>query len=288
MKQLFSNPQHQAQIDEKGFFVTDFFTANKVQELRQFYRANNASAKKGFHSTQADMSTDYRRRVFEMFSQGAQPNIQQLIEDYVLVAASFVVKEPDIHSAVRLHQDWNLTNEPEFTAYNIWCPLTDTNAANGALHIVAGSHKLPATYRGTGLPDSSALCQGIAMDKLTCVPLKAGQAIVYDVRCLHASPPNTGSETRIACALGIVPKRASLIHYSNNAETGLVSEHSISPEFFLHYRKSQEFMSRFPVIKTMPFNELKPKQYTPREVSHLLRKENWFICIKKYAAFISN
>jgi ectoine hydroxylase-related dioxygenase (phytanoyl-CoA dioxygenase family) len=241
LKQVFYNNFYQTEIDQKGFVVIDFFSPAEVQELQNFYQAHNTSLKKGFHSTQADLSVEYRKKVFEVFSQKAVPHLNKIVKDYTPVAASFVVKEPDAKSAVRLHQDWNLTRESEFPAYNIWSPLTDTTASNGALHLVAGSHRLLPTFRGTGLPDSSAKCQGLKMEQLTCVPLKAGQGIVYDVRVLHASPPNTSNSTRVACALGIVPKETPLLHYGYNPETGLVSM-LLPPGSFLPTVRSRHFL----------------------------------------------
>jgi hypothetical protein len=48
---------------------------------------------------------------------------------------------------------------------------------------------------------------------LEFVPLKAGDAVAFDNRTIHAAPPNLTRTNRTAVAIGMTPREAPLYHY---------------------------------------------------------------------------
>jgi hypothetical protein len=75
---------------------------------------------------------------------------------------------------------------------------------------------------------------------MTVIELKAGQAVVFNNKTLHASPPNTSQETRIAFGLGITRSEAQLRHYFLLPQTAdRIEGYEVSREFFLSYNNAR-------------------------------------------------
>jgi hypothetical protein len=73
------------------------------------------------------------------------------------------------------------------------------------------------------------------------VELRAGQAVVFDNRTLHASPPNTTAQTRVAFGIGITHREATLRHYYllPRSESPMVEGYEVHPDFFLTYNNAR-------------------------------------------------
>jgi hypothetical protein len=268
---IFKDPLHQSGYEKNGFVVAGFFSKEAVDGLLALYHETTPGGKNGFHSTLHHASVAYRENVFKTAAMYAKDGIDRLFTDHYAITGSFVVKEPDTQSSVHLHQDWNLTPEPEQPAFNIWVPLTDTEFHNGALHVLPGSHRLRQTYRGTGLPDPCDLIRDIPFSRLQAVPAKAGQAIIYDVRTLHTSPPNLSGKTRVACAVGAVSRSTQLLHYRLDAEAGQIAEYAITPEFFTAFENTPRFWERWAIRNTTEFLPQNVRQFQKAELAALLK-----------------
>lgn len=80
---------------------------------------------------------------------------------------------------------------------NIWCPLIDLHGNNGVLEILPQSHRLFFTYRGSSLPDIYDDVKQEIRAYLKPMPLKAGEAIIFDQSIIHYSPPNLSDQERV-------------------------------------------------------------------------------------------
>ena len=87
----------------------------------------------------------------------------------------FIVKDPG-ETPFKVHQDWNVVDEKENFAINVWIPLHDITLNEGGLWLVEGSHNIKRNVRGSAylFPDYSEF-----LDKLenaaTSVNLKTGR-----------------------------------------------------------------------------------------------------------------
>jgi phytanoyl-CoA hydroxylase len=127
--------------------------------------------------------------------------LQQLVgPNLCLTHQQFVTKLPDRNderSDIPLHQDNGYGQLEPMTDITVWIPLVDTNAQNGCLHIVPGSH------RGGLLEHSPAgvnpvLIEAATRESATPVEARAGEGIAFSGLTLHGSGPNHSPNVRAA------------------------------------------------------------------------------------------
>lgn len=283
VRSWFSVAAHQQQYENEGYIIVDFFTPEELQAISDFYdRTRRSAGLSGFHSTLHNTDADYRTNVRERVSQLALPHLHRLMNNFRIITCSFVVKEPDANSAVVIHQDWSLTDEHHFPALNIWLPVTPITAENGPLHILPGSHKLPFTYRGTGLPDPCASIHDIPLNRFLPVYLKPGQAIIYDVRMIHASPPNRSDRPRVACAIGALPDEAEMLHFRYRPEEGQVYTYGVDEKLFIDYAPTDAFFAsqQMKGKTAIPADQLRP--FTVQQITPLLRSRGWMARVRDF------
>ncbi|CAM6004738.1 unnamed protein product [Sphagnum balticum] len=131
------------------------------------------------------------------------------------------------------HQDWNIVDEDKFRSFNIWVPLVDLSDDNGVICVMPGSHTWRKTYRSANIPTAYAEREQEFWASMQRLYMKAGEALIYDHRLIHASGANTTDEIRLACVYGIIPQGAEMLYYhGKDAQT--VEVYKSNPEFFLY------------------------------------------------------
>jgi hypothetical protein len=112
-------------------------------------------------------------------------------------------------------------------------PLVNLHEKNGAIRIEPGSHLWDFNYRsaniGFAYPEKE---QGLWKSMLR-LDMKAGEALIYDHRLIHASGNNETDEIRLACVYGIIPNGAQMFYYHKN-EQGNIDVYESNPDFFLY------------------------------------------------------
>jgi ectoine hydroxylase-related dioxygenase (phytanoyl-CoA dioxygenase family) len=246
MKTLFKDAQLQAQFEKDGYAVIELLDPAQVDELKTFYRGldNRPSSPSAFQVSLDNASPDFVRAVFDRLSGRVRGNVDRHFQDYKIFTASFVTKSSDRLGVVPPHQDWTFVDENEFWSATIWCPLVDVNEENGALGVIRGSHRFYDHVRPSPSPQYAPPFKdqlALIFPYLTIVKLKAGQAIVFDNRTMHASPPNTTPEVRVAFGIGITQKEAGLRHYYMlpGQDRPLMEGFEVNPEFFYSYNNAR-------------------------------------------------
>ena len=133
-----------------------------------------------------------------------------LIQDLYSGGVFQIISKPAKSSALYWHQDWGRWNDP--ISLSPWPQqvflnwyLTDTNAENGCLRLIPGTHRrrielhqhLINAHEGGGY-DIKETNEWMFIDypQAIDVPVKAGQLVIGDARLLHATRPNRSSERR--------------------------------------------------------------------------------------------
>lgn len=101
---------------------------------------------------------------------------------------------------------------PYRTAVSIWIPLQDTDATNGCMLYVPGSHRdaLLTHESVDGAGRAHALrAVGVDPTRGVPVPLRAGDAVLHHSRTLHAAGPNISDAPRRALTLEFAVKSNS-------------------------------------------------------------------------------
>ncbi|MEB3311172.1 MAG: phytanoyl-CoA dioxygenase family protein [Snowella sp.] len=216
MTQLLHQIPLQTETFEKaGYLVIDFLDKAEIQFVLNLYQQKSSGLTTGFAPSIMSADVDYRKFINVKTKELLGRKITTLFPDYRLCFWNFVVKKAArTDSQVQMHQDWSFTDESRFQSLGIWCPLIDVQPFNGCLHLVPGSHHLNTQPRG-GLNEFPYrhLLPVIEEKYLTALPMKAGQAVVYNTRLFHCSPPNQSDTERVVLAGLMIPKVSPLRYY---------------------------------------------------------------------------
>ena len=203
------------EFNKKGYIIINFLDQSEIQFLMNLYQQTSSGLTLGFAPSIMSEDIDYRQFIDEKIKELLGTKITLFFRDYRLCFWNFLVKQASrSDSQVQMHQDWSFTDENQFQSLGIWCPLIDVEPLNGCLHLVPGSHYLNTQPRG-GLNEFPYrhLLPLIEQEYLIALPMKAGQAVVYNTRLFHCSPPNQTDVERVVLAGLMIPKISPLRYY---------------------------------------------------------------------------
>lgn len=236
---IFKKPEHQKQYEKDGYILIDFLSANETNELKSAFEKMTPWFKDGFMSSVYVPQDGYKQQVDQLLEPYGKKIVDELMNNYRVIIGMFMIKGSGEQSAMYPHQDWTLVDENKFASFNIWIPLVDVDYKNGAMSIMRGGHLLPFTIRGSNVPDALQDYSKFLPEKLTYMPMKAGQALIYDHRCIHVSPPNISGKIRPACAIGLVPDQAEAFHYFFDKENKMLMRYKADKEFYFNHVHNQ-------------------------------------------------
>lgn len=240
-KSLFKDSALQHQLNEKGYVTIQVLNDAELSELRSFYseiHPEGAPEKiDGIHMTTWCEDLDYKLSVANRLSEIYSKPCEAIFENYRTLNNVFIVKDAG-ETPFKVHQDWNVLDEKENFAINVWIPLYDITQNEGGLWVVEGSHKISRHVRGSAYLFPNYTPFNDELEKAAkSVNLKAGEAIIFYVNIIHGSPPNHGENERIATCFSVVPKDAPLtIYFQKNAGDPL-EVHSPNDDFMYHYEQ---------------------------------------------------
>lgn len=242
---LFANTETQEYFDTHGYVKIPLLNSTEVEALNEYYLSLNHDHIKdyGFHISLENESDDYRTGVFEKLFSTIMPRLDPLLKNYQAFTASYVIKEAGLQNIVPPHQDWSFVDETEFVSATVWVALMDVNKNNGALGIIKGSHKIFNDARSSPSPQSKSILSDHVFTLfpfVEVIDMKAGEALIFNNKTIHASPPNVSGVNRIAAGIGITNKRARLRHYYQNpGDEKKIEVYEVEPKFFPHYNNSK-------------------------------------------------
>lgn len=216
MRKVFKENWQEKQFQKYGYTIVKLLEIKEINNLSVFYNENKKDGTENFHSTHFSKDRNYKRNVHEKIVGVFESSLKNILIDYNLLFANFMVKEIGENSIMPLHADWTYVDEEQFQSIGIWCPLTDTNEKNGMLGVVPFSHLLKKNKRGPKIPSPfNEFNQYIIDNYGKLLPIKAGEAVIYNHRTLHFSPPNLSNNTRVAVNIVATPAEATLFHYAS-------------------------------------------------------------------------
>ncbi len=301
MKSLFRNDRTQAEFDRDGYAAIDLIDEAQVNDLKAFYYGleQAESSASGFQVSLDNTSPDFVRTVSERLTKTVRGSVDKHFKDYQIFTASFVTKSKDPLGVVPPHQDWTFVDESRFWSATIWCPLVNVNVDNGALGVIKGSHRFYDHVRPSPSPQYAPPFTDqlmLIVPYLTIVELKAGQAIVFNNRTIHASPPNTSTEVRVAFGIGITQEEAGIRHYYMlpGQQKPLIEGFEVAPEFFYSYNNARlsamyQSGSKPKNLNSLGVFTLSPRHYDETQLKEAMgsagNKENTALISKMTALF---
>lgn len=237
MSPLFRAPYHEAQFERDGYVLVEGFGADAVEEAAAVFSETTGPVRSGFHNSLRLDVTDERTRIAAFVTRRFREPIERILHGVRPLTGAFLSKGSDGDSMVSPHQDWSLVDERIYRSFNIWMPLCETTAQNGALGIVRRSHRLPYTIRGTNVPSGTELRADLLLPYVTAVPMRAGDALIYEHRMIHASSSNRSGVARTAMSVSVISHEAPALHYVGDLSApGTVRELEVDDGFFDRYR----------------------------------------------------
>jgi ectoine hydroxylase-related dioxygenase (phytanoyl-CoA dioxygenase family) len=224
-------------LGREGYVVTELLDGGAVASLREAAEGLAGRLRAGFDSTLLSGDKGLRAEADHLVRSALVGPVAELLDGVRIAFCSFVAKSPDGGaSEVPLHQDWSFVDEARYCSLGLWCPLVDVDAVNGCLQIVPGSHVGVHAPRAAFSPFRYAqIAEQLRGSYLFAVPMQAGQAMLFDNRLMHASPPNRSARLRVAATAVLVPSEAQLLYYhmADRRDPDRVEVFEVEDSFYL-------------------------------------------------------
>jgi len=236
------------ELEQNGYAVIDFLNESEVQSLLNFDQENfppRDLVTTGMSFSAGTSELSYRRAITQQVKEIFAPKLTELFPESRVLLCNLVRKQPDkLHSEMPLHQDPSLVDEVVLTAYGVWCPLIDVDEQNGCLQVVKKSHVLTSKIRPffvfEGFPYSQEILSLMEKQYLTSIPMRAGQAVIYDKRLFHGSLRNSTAVERVVAICSVVPEEI-LSHFCYRDSTSSKIElFEVEDEFYDRYIVGQK------------------------------------------------
>ncbi len=285
MRKVFKNPELEAQFQKDGYVIIPFLSDEEVASLKERYfetlpnsggliGADDAGIKDQvtYDFTFIDKNIDYKRSVYDLITSRFAKHVDEYLDNYRPIIANFIRKKSK-DGEVPLHQNWAFVDETKCTSVSIWCPLVDSNEANGTLQVVPGTHKKYGVNRGPMVPWELENIKHEIIDRfLVPMNVKAGQAVVLDDSLVHYSAINKTDDLRLAIQLILMPAEEKSIHYHMNPQksTTSIDVLEVDVDFYMEFNPWKQ-PENVKVLRTIPFKshnmtvkEFEKKIYGPK------------------------
>ncbi len=280
MNRVFMDTSLQRTFENKGYVVIpSLLTGENILNLKGLSVQFEKQFEGTFHTTHFSTNIDYKQQVHDTISNQAFPKLSPFLNDFIPLFGNFMIKNADGKTSMDLHADWTYVDETKHTSAAVWVPLIDVNEENGCFGLIERSHQITNDIRGPRIRQSTQQ-NDLAWSKKhgKLIPLKAGDAIIYNHRLLHFSPPNKSKIPRPAFNLTVVPKHVPLVHYCMPECTDEILMYEVQDsQFYILYNHFQK-PETGTLIRTLPKNTVKfidPLMENFRAIQFKNRIKNW-------------
>ena len=225
----------QRSLEHYGFAVVPFFRGARL-ETQKAVAADLGAApddpRKAVNWSFHSRSRKHKEAVKRLGTEAADL-LDATFTDHVVFLTTYITKWPGDHSAFPPHQDPTLVDERHHTGVTVWIPLVDVDVANGMLHVVPGSHRFSARLRTQDVDQSTFadFDHQFLHEHGRGVPMRAGEALIFDNRLVHFSLPNRGREERVVLSFGMRPRSGSCVVVAPDGDE--VAIHEVADDFYI-------------------------------------------------------
>ncbi|MFN8321305.1 MAG: phytanoyl-CoA dioxygenase family protein [Chitinophagales bacterium] len=192
-----------------GYYVVDFLGETERRRLLDTYEKYRKKSDGGKGAFYGEMSSDIHYAIEGIL----RHSWDKWFVDYKSVVNGFVVKTAGEFSQCPIHQDVADIDETKFSSINVWAPLQPITPMNGALHIVPKSQHIFVPYRAATIDPLTKNIEDIIRPYFIPLFLELGQALFFDARMFHYSPPNFSDKIRLAAFCRICPSAADVVTF---------------------------------------------------------------------------
>lgn len=258
---ILRNPQLNSLLFEEGFVTLPFLDHTEVAKLKQIfhYHHNELEPAEGLHVSSHIKSEQEIDEISKKLQQVFEEAISRHVENGMTLGGTFLTRPPHQSEPLHPHQDWSIVDESRFRSYTIWVPLSDVDENNGCLHVLPKSHEYARGYRHVSIDSIFGQIYDTVWKHIKPIPLRAGEAIIFDHALGHASKPNTTSEPRIIATHSLISRNPEMRFYWNN--NGTIEEY-IGEKNFYNSEEAKTGPVSLQKIRNLDF---KPYQLTEQE-----------------------
>ncbi len=277
MRPVFQHTEHESLYAENGYITLPLLSAAEVSSLLHLYEQVKSGLEGStFYTSHSSGNVDYKKRVDEAIRAVLEPKLTDIFINYRPVFAFFLVKTQGSET-LELHLDWQFVDEREHVGFNMWCPLQDVTKENGAVFVIPGSHKQIKVLRGYNTPNPVHYVEQPVNEKhFKTVDLKAGEAVIFDLRLLHGAWPNTLPQPRIAIGMATIPQEAELLHFFADKELReetRIEVYKMEPQDYMYNHTA----TRPPAERLLGVWEDERREETIRNIQqHYSARSSWF------------
>jgi hypothetical protein len=226
MRSTFRDPDLQQTLERDGYAVVQLLEPDEVASLRAEYEALGPAPgdpHQACHSSFHSYDRTYKERVDATVRTALGPHLERVFDRQRLLPCNFIMKWPGANGGFGLHQDTTLVDETQFRSVEVWVALEDTNELNGQLWMVPGSHQWLPTLRGIHAFDFPFrnVVDRIVKRHSRPVPVKAGEAVVFNHATVHFSYPNKSDTPRLVAIADLIPEEAQHLQHFGDGEGNL-------------------------------------------------------------------
>ena len=204
--------------------------------------------KHGFYAGVLINDVDFKKNMSAMFGKVLIPPFSKITENYRFMSFSYLAKGIGERTALDIHQDWSVTDERNYNSYNLWIPLSNSTKENGTLYALKGSHKFPLNIRGGGIPPKYMNHREKAIHAMEIYDVKLGEALIFDSRLVHYSPPNQTEKIRYAIVAPLISNKTQPIVYNGEivADKLKVRAYRAPDDFYMNFTNFMEQKDKAP------------------------------------------
>ena len=246
---LFTAEQYNTQLQQQGYAIVPFLQPEEIAELTAFFYGHHPALPDGMYASSHAPDFALRQKMDEKIKAVCQRAVSSTFQQARMLGATFMVKSKGENGSLHPHQAWTIVDETKHYSDNLWLPLVDVNENNGTILLLPDSHRWMNNIRGLNIPSSLEPVANDLWPLLKPICLKAGEALLYDHRMIHASGINQTPQPRLVVVYGLIPEKAEMRFY--HGEDNHIAAYSCSPSFYfqeniLHGPADLPLLQRFP------------------------------------------
>lgn len=218
-----------------GFSVIDVLDTDSIHRLSEHYDGLGVDERTPFLATCNDLPRAAARATHDHLVRSLGGVVSRTLPAHAVFLAGYIMKGAGCDGELEFHQDLTYTDERRYRSLLFWIPLVDVDRNTGALRVVPGSHRWTQGLRpGGAATQPTEGFQHALTHRAETIPLRAGQAVIYDAALIHGSWGNHGEHPRPVVALAAAPAGAPLIHFHTEDRAGqsLVG-HTVDTDYYL-------------------------------------------------------
>lgn len=213
----------QAEFDRNGFVVRRILTDEEVTRARASLDCAAAGrsferndCEDSYYNSMFEREPVFQTRFRDAMGQIFHPRLDAMLSDTRYFETSLLYK-PQNSRALNVHQHVPLTEKPFATSVFCWCALEDCDETSGTLLLVPRSHHLLRFIR-TLQTDEYFLDyrDEVTRRHAVAVPVKAGEAILFENSLLHGSVANVSGRARRAVLTIVMHEGAQHVLYQHD------------------------------------------------------------------------